>query len=335
MFNLDQFVSERSPTWTELEQLVARRGRTVRAGSAPTAFAGSVSAIAQRGRPRARAPPLSRRSRSCARLERLVQRGRQGVYNSPSVARRACGSSSRPATGDASASARSSSRSRSCASRCRRCSAATGRGAIPVPASGLVPSQYQSVTEPRTPGKSLGAHRRRRVGDGVADLHEQHRRDVLRVRGRARCSASARSTCCCRTACCSAWSPAWRSARATGASFFELVTAHGVLGAELHHRVGRGRSAARVGRSSTRVTAPRGEALRARGARRDRDRAGHHAVARRRRAGRGIPHAVRHRARRRCSRSGCQPRRDLLGPRAVARRPGDRRRGQLRVAPAT
>ena len=105
-----------------------------------------------------------------------------------------------------------------------------------------------------------------------------------------------------------------------GRSFFELVTAHGVLELSCIIVVGRGRPAARAGRSSTPATAPRGEALRQEARAAIEIVLGTAPWLVRRGAGRGIPHAVGHRICRRCSRSA-EPRRDLLGPRALARRP--------------
>ena len=94
MFNLDQFVSDRAPTWTELEQLVDRRGQLVRAGSAPTVCAASASATA-RPRPTSRSRAVAFPGDPVvARLERLVQRGRQGVYNTTPTRGDRCASSS-------------------------------------------------------------------------------------------------------------------------------------------------------------------------------------------------------------------------------------------------
>jgi uncharacterized membrane protein SpoIIM required for sporulation len=154
MTNLDEFVSERAPTWTELEQLVARGGNAparlgpdgvLRLGSCYRAVAADL-AYARRRFP---SDPI------VGRLEQLTQRGRHAVYNT---------------TG-----ARNTVRefaSRGYWQRVRERPAllviAIACLALPTllagywawrdpgPAGGLVPSQYQSVTEPRPAGQDLG-----------------------------------------------------------------------------------------------------------------------------------------------------------------------------------
>jgi uncharacterized membrane protein SpoIIM required for sporulation len=154
MTNLDEFVSERTPTWTELEQLVAQGGNTparlgpdgvLRLGSCYRAVAADL-AYARRRFP---SDPI------VGRLERLTQRGRHAVYNT---------------TG-----ARNTVRefaTRGYWQRVRERPAllviAIACLALPTllagywawrdpgPAGGLVPSRYQSVTEPRPAGQDLG-----------------------------------------------------------------------------------------------------------------------------------------------------------------------------------
>ena len=154
MFNLDQFVSERAPTWTELEQLVERGGnRPSRLGAAGVRRLGdcyrATAADLALARRRFPGDPV------VARLDGLVQRARHCVYNSPT--------------------SRSSAREFFSHGYWRRVRERKGILALsflclalptllagfwawrdPGPASGLVPSQYQSVTQPRTPGQSLG-----------------------------------------------------------------------------------------------------------------------------------------------------------------------------------
>ena len=86
MTNLDEFVRDRSPTWTELEQLVARGGNSparlgpdgvLRLGACYRAVAADLAL---------RAPPLSRPIRSSAGSNGSPQRGRHAVYNTTSVA---------------------------------------------------------------------------------------------------------------------------------------------------------------------------------------------------------------------------------------------------------
>ena len=218
MSNLDEFVRDRAPTWTELEQLVDARGQLVRAGSAPTACAASARATARprpTSRSRAGAFPAIRSSRgsngSCSAAGKACTTRRRSRDRRARVRRRT-------ATGDASASARRCSLiAFLCLAVPDAARRATGRGAIPGPASGLVPSQYQSVTAAAHAGQEPRRLRRRGVGDGVADLHEQHRRDVPRVRGRIAARPRHAVRACCRTACCSAWSRGSRSAPATAA----------------------------------------------------------------------------------------------------------------------
>jgi uncharacterized membrane protein SpoIIM required for sporulation len=154
MTNLDEFLRERSPIWTELEQLVARGGNAparlgpegvLRLGSCYRAVAADL-AYARRRFP---SDPV------VGRLESLTQRGRHAVYNT---------------TG-----ARNTVRefaTRGYWQRVRERPAllliAVACLALPTllagywawrdpgPASGLVPTEYQSVTQPRPAGQDLG-----------------------------------------------------------------------------------------------------------------------------------------------------------------------------------
>jgi uncharacterized membrane protein SpoIIM required for sporulation len=152
--NLDEFVSDRSPTWIELEQLLAHAGnRPSRLGADGVRRLGACyrASAADLAHARRRFPGDA----IVVRLEQLVQRGRQGVYNAPS---------SRLSVWEFFAT-RYWQRVRE-----RKVILAISFLALvvpsllggywawrdPGPASGMVPREYQSVTEPRTPGQSLG-----------------------------------------------------------------------------------------------------------------------------------------------------------------------------------
>jgi len=154
VFNLDQFVSERSPTWVELEGLVERAGtRPSRLGADGVRRLGECyrAATADLALARRRFPgdPV------VVRLERLVQRGRQGVYHSPS---------SRTSVWEFFANGywrRVRERKAILAIAFLALALPTLLGGFwawrdPGPASGLVPSKYQTVTQPRAPGNALG-----------------------------------------------------------------------------------------------------------------------------------------------------------------------------------
>ena len=154
MANLDEFVSERSPTWRELEQLLEHAGgRPSRLGADGVRRLGASyrASAADLAHARRRFPgdPV------VTHLERLVQRGRQAVYNAPS---------SRGSVWDFFSTGywrrvRERKVVLAIAFLCLAVPALLGgfwAWRDPGPASGLVPSQYQSVTEPRAPGRSLG-----------------------------------------------------------------------------------------------------------------------------------------------------------------------------------
>jgi uncharacterized membrane protein SpoIIM required for sporulation len=152
--NLDEFVRDRSATWNELDHLVAAAGGSPqklgpdgvrRLGACYRATAADL-AIARRRFP---TDPV------VGRLEQLVRRGRQSVYNT----------TSRTATFRDYVSHGYWRRVRE---RPALLWLAIGCLAIPTvlsglwawrdpgAASGLVPDKYQSVTKPREPGQDLG-----------------------------------------------------------------------------------------------------------------------------------------------------------------------------------
>jgi uncharacterized membrane protein SpoIIM required for sporulation len=154
MTNLDEFVRDRSATWTELERLVDARGNSparlgpdgvLRLGACYRAVAADL-AFARRRFP---ADPI------VGRLEQLTQRGRHAVYDStPS-----------PNTLRAFVSHGYWRRVRE-----RRALLVIAIACLalptllagywawrdPGPAGGLVPSEYQSVTQPRRSGQDQG-----------------------------------------------------------------------------------------------------------------------------------------------------------------------------------
>ncbi len=154
MTTLDQFVSDRSPSWHELEQLLQSAGGTpaklgpygVRRLGASYRSAAADLALARRRFP---GDPI------VLMLERLVQRGRQAVYHT----------APRSATFRDFVSHGYWRRIRErpallwCAIACLALPtllAGYWAWRDPGHASGLVPSQYQSVTHPRRAGQDLG-----------------------------------------------------------------------------------------------------------------------------------------------------------------------------------
>jgi uncharacterized membrane protein SpoIIM required for sporulation len=154
MSNLDEFINDRSAGWQELEGLLAAAGNAparLGADGVRRLGAGYRSVVADLALARRRFPadPVVRR------LEGLAQRGRQAVYHTP------------PKTTTLRAFA-----SRGYWRRIRErpglllvaivCLTAptllAGYWAWrdPGPASGLVPTEYQGVTQPREPGRDLG-----------------------------------------------------------------------------------------------------------------------------------------------------------------------------------
>ena len=154
MTNLDEFVADRAQTWNELEHLVEQGGNApARLGPAGVLRLGacyrSVAADLAFARRRFPSDPV------VVRLERLTARGRQAVY-----------STTRSHT-----SVRefvSHGYWRRVRERPALLLVAVACLALPTmlagywawrdpgPASGLAPSAYQSVTEPRTPGQDQG-----------------------------------------------------------------------------------------------------------------------------------------------------------------------------------
>jgi uncharacterized membrane protein SpoIIM required for sporulation len=152
--NLDEFVRDRAATWTELEGLLDLAG-----GSPARLGADGVRRLGACYRATAADLAYARRrfpgDRIAVQLERLVQHGRQAVYNT----------SPRSATLREFVSHGYWRRIRErpvllfFAIVCLMgptLLAGYWAWRDPGPASGLVPDQYQSVTAPRTPGKDLG-----------------------------------------------------------------------------------------------------------------------------------------------------------------------------------
>ena len=154
MTNLDEFVRERTPTWTELEQLVDGSGNTpARLGPAGVLRLGTcyraVAADLAFARRRFPSDPV------VAQLERLTERGRHAVYNTTN-------------TGNSFRSFVTRGYWRRVRERRALLVIAFVCTAFPTllagywawhdpgAASGLVPSAYQSVTQPRQPGEDLG-----------------------------------------------------------------------------------------------------------------------------------------------------------------------------------
>jgi uncharacterized membrane protein SpoIIM required for sporulation len=154
VFNLDQFVSERAPTWTELERLVAD------AGSRPSRLgADRVRRLGECYRATTADLALARRrfrgDAIVLQLERLVARSRPVVYNAPS---------SRAGVG-AFFTTRYWQRIRerpgvlAVSFLCLVVPSLLGgywAWRDPGPAGGLVPGKYEAVTQPRTAGEDLG-----------------------------------------------------------------------------------------------------------------------------------------------------------------------------------
>ena len=297
MVNLDEFVSRPSAAWDELDQLVDGRRDIARAARARRCAAARRVATA-------RPPPTSRLRavaspaiRSSSRLDTLVQHGRQGVYHSTAahgvVARvrlaRILAARARTA-GVACGAAFLLRRGADAARRLlgvARSGPGERAGAEPVPIGDRSRAR-------RSGSRNLG---RPRVGDGArrsspttsaSPFFAFARRDC--------CSGSARSTCCCRTACMLGAVAGLAIGAGNGQAFFELDHRARRARAELHRR-SRARAGLRLGWAIIDPgNARRGWALR------DEARAAveiiarHGGVARGRRIGRRLPHAAGHRA---------------------------------------
>jgi uncharacterized membrane protein SpoIIM required for sporulation len=154
MTNLDEFVQDRAQTWTELERLVEQGGTSpARLGPAGVLRLGAcyraVAADLAFARRRFPSDPV------VARLEQLTTRGRLAVYSTTRSRATVRGFVShgywrrvreRPAL-------------LVVAIACLALPTLLGgywAWRDPGPASGLVPSAYQSVVEPRSPGHDLG-----------------------------------------------------------------------------------------------------------------------------------------------------------------------------------
>ena len=300
--NLERFLSSRTPAWSELDELIGQAGRRpeqlgaerVRRLGASTARAAADLALARRAFP---GDPVARQ------LEQRVGRARHLVYDAPTrresfvafVARdywRAVRARRVPLLiaivllfGSA-ALARRLGR--------------PGPGAAAGLAPGGLPRRHAAAPARRRPAASRSPSERRLSGE----IFTNNIRVTLLAFaagstagiGTARAPALQRPRC-------SASSPGSPSARGNGRVFFELVTAHGVLELSCIVVAGGGGAALRLGARSSRAGGRAREALAARGARGDRDRARHGAVARPRRADRGLPDADRPRPRPPCWRS--------------------------------
>ena len=183
MCNLDEFVRDRTPTWSELAAARRRGRRASRAGSAPTACAGSARVTASAAADLAHARrrfPVGSRGRATRRAR--ATRPARGVphdaedHDAARVRRRT-------GTGAVYASVRRCSSARSCASRSPTCSRATGRGAIPAPAAG----SCRAGTS-RSPNRARRARTSVSPSTSKSDLAARSSRttsgDVPRVRGR-------------------------------------------------------------------------------------------------------------------------------------------------------
>ncbi len=193
MFNLDQFVSDRSPTWTELDRLVRDAGgRPSRLG------AEGVRRLGECYRATAADLALARRrfpgDALVLRLEQLVARGRPVVYNAPT---------SRTGVVEF-FTTRYWQRVRerpgvlAVSFLCLALPALLGgywAWRDPGPAERAGTRQVRGGDPTAHAGPEPRAHRRRRVGNGIADLHQQHHGDVLRVLRRAavRCGHAVRA----------------------------------------------------------------------------------------------------------------------------------------------
>ena len=293
MFNLDQFVSDRSPTWIELERLVDD------AGSRPSRLgADGVRRFGECYRATAADLALARRrfpgDPVVARLEQLVQRSRQGVYNSPSSRtgvweffangywrrvreRKVVPRDLVPVSRRADAARRllgvARSRARRAAS-CRRSIKRSRNRARRARVSGSPSTRSRRWRRRSSPTTSASRSSRSRAGC---------------------CSVSARSTCCCRTACM--LGVVAGLAIGAGQRPPVLRARHRArrVGAELHHRGGRGRAAARLGDHRSRATARAAKRCAKRRVPRSRSCWAPMPWLVRRGARRGLPHAVGHR----------------------------------------
>ena len=258
MSNLDAFVAERSPVWMELEDLVDRAGRRPeRLGADGVRSLGSTyrSAVADLA--------FARRSFAgdpvVARLEHLVDRSRHTVYTSES---------GRAALLDFV----TTGYWRRIAERPRPLLIAAlllfGPALLagfwawrdPGPASGLVPEQYRTVTEPRVPGADLGL-----AADEEAAMAGQVLTNNIRV---TMLAFAGGVLACLGTALVLVQNGVLLGAvtglaigSGNGRPLFELITAHGVL--EMSCIVVAGAAGLRIGWALVDPGyRPRGDALR-------------------------------------------------------------------------
>ena len=154
MTNLDEFVRERTPTWTELERLVEGSGNApARLGPAGVLRLGAcyraVAADLAFARRRFPSDPV------VARLERLTERGRHAVYNTTNT-RNTLGAFVSHGYWRRVRERRALLVIAFVCTAFPTLLAGYWAWRDPGAASGLVPSAYQSVTQPRPAGQDLG-----------------------------------------------------------------------------------------------------------------------------------------------------------------------------------
>ena len=325
MGTLDEFVNERAPVWAELEQLVDRAGNKPsklgadgvrRLGTAYRATAADL-AIARRQFP---GDPL------LGRLERLVNRARTAVYHS---ARRG-GTLRDFVVRGYWRSVRERIGLVAIAVVCLFGPALLGgywAWRDPGAAGGLVPSEFQYVSEPRTRGQDWGVS----VDDQAAFSSEiftnNIRVAIVAFAGGILLGVGALYMLITNGLILGA-TFGIAVGVGNGPPLFQQVLAHGFL--ELSCIAVAGAAGLRIGWAIIDPgSRPRGVALRRRVARGGRDAAGHGRLARRGRPGGGLRHAVgagaRHRARDRRRAGRAVLGRDLLAGASGSRRRPDRR----------
>jgi uncharacterized membrane protein SpoIIM required for sporulation len=256
--NLDEFVSDRSPTWVELEQLLASAGSNPsRLGADGVRRLGACyrASAADLAHARRRYPGAA----VVARLEQLVQRGRQSVYNAPS---------SRTSIWEFFSTGywrRVRERPLILAISFLALAVPSLLGGYwawrdPGPASGMVPREFQSVTEPRTPGESLG----KSVDEEsalAAEIFTNNIRVTFYAFAGGLLLGAGTLWILLQNGVLLGVVAGLAIGAGNGRVFFELVTAHGVL--ELSCIVVAGAAGMRLGWSIIDPgTRPRGEALR-------------------------------------------------------------------------
>lgn len=258
MGNLDAFVADRSPSWTELEEMVSRAGRRPeRLGADGVRRLGATyrSVVADLALARRRFPgdPV------VVRLEHLVDRARHTVYTS---------GSERGAILDFV----TTGYWRRIAERPLPLVVAAlllfGPALLagfwawrdPGPAAGLVPAQYRTVTEPRDPGEDLGLAADEQAAMAGQVLTNNIRVAMLAFAGGILAGLGTALVLMQNGVLLGAVTGLAVGA-GNGKPFFELVTAHGVL--EMSCIVVAGAAGLRIGWAIVEPGyRPRGDALR-------------------------------------------------------------------------